>query len=100
VIGAYVASTVVTLAQYARARDRRLLPLTALFLVPAFALSRGWGEGWSDVFLGAVCLVGLVLVVVLPGRVLAMARSPETVTTTTTKPDAKGVRPHRVTEVE
>ncbi len=65
-IGAFVASTVVALVQYARSRDRRLLPLTALFLVPAFAQSRGWWQGWSEVFLGTVCLIGLTLVVVLP----------------------------------
>jgi hypothetical protein len=75
VIGAFVASTVVALVQYVRSRDRRLLPLTAVFLVPAFALSRGWWQGWSDVLLGAVCLAGLVLVLVLPTRPSPVAKS-------------------------
>lgn len=75
-IGAFVASTAVALVQYARTRDRRLLPLTAVFLVPAFVLSRGWWEGWSDVLLGAVCLVGLVFVVVLPTRQPAIPGRP------------------------
>jgi hypothetical protein len=76
VIGAFVASTVVALVQYARSRNRRLLPLTAVFLVPAFALSRGWWEGWSDVLLGTICLVGLALVIVLPRREPATANRP------------------------
>jgi hypothetical protein len=76
VIGAFVASTVVALVQYARSRDRRLLPLTAVFLVPAFALSRGWWEGWSSALLGTVCLIGLVLAVVLPRRQPVTAEHP------------------------
>jgi hypothetical protein len=68
VIGAFVASTVVALVQYVRSRDRRLLALAGGFLLPAFALSRGWWQGWSDLLLGAVCLAGLVAVLVLPTR--------------------------------
>jgi hypothetical protein len=76
VIGAFVASTVVALVQFVRFRDRRLLALAGVLLLPAFALSRGWWQGWSDVFLGTVCLAGLVLVLVLPTRQPAIPGRP------------------------
>ena len=41
-VGGFVAATVVTLVQYLRLRDRRLLLLAALFAFQAQALTREW----------------------------------------------------------
>jgi hypothetical protein len=65
VTGAYVASMVVTLVQYVRLRDRRLLPLLALFAFQALALTRDWWDYKKDVFQAASCAAGLVLLLVL-----------------------------------
>jgi len=65
VIGAFVAAALVALGQYVRSRDRRLLPLTAMLAFQAFALSRPGDDVWGDVFQLAVCLAGLLLVLVL-----------------------------------
>jgi hypothetical protein len=65
VIGAYVASMVVTLVQYVRLRDRRLLPLLALFAFQALALTRDWWDYKKEVFQTASCAAGLVLLLVL-----------------------------------
>ncbi len=67
-IGAYVASMVVTLIQYVRLRDRRLLPLLALFAFQALALTRDWWDYKKEVFQTASCASGLVLLLVLTLR--------------------------------
>ncbi len=64
-IGAYVASMVVTLVQYVRLRDRRLLLLLALFAFQALALTRDWWDYKKEVFQTASCAAGLVLLLVL-----------------------------------
>jgi peptidoglycan/LPS O-acetylase OafA/YrhL len=75
-IGAFVAAAAVALFQYARSRDRRLLPLAAMLVLQAAALFDGWGDFWRDAFQLSVCLAGLGLVLVLssshpgPGRPL------------------------------
>ena len=67
-IGGFIAATVVAVAQYVRTRDRRLLPLMAMFLLQAFSLSReSWDRG-KDLSQAAVILAGLVLVLMLSGR--------------------------------
>jgi len=68
VIGALVAATVVGLVQFLRVPDRRLVPVMAMLLVPAFALSRERGVGTSSLVLGAACVVGLVLILGLGHR--------------------------------
>jgi len=65
VIGAFVAAAAVAVAQYVRCRDRRLLPLAAMLAFQAAALFDGWPDFWRDVFQLAVCLAGLVLVMML-----------------------------------
>jgi hypothetical protein len=67
-IGLYVTAAIVTLFQYLRHRDRRLLPLVVLFAFQAQALSRAWPDVWKDVFQGAACLAGLALVLMLTPR--------------------------------
>jgi hypothetical protein len=67
-IGAYVASIVVTLVQYLRLRDRRLLPLLTLFAFQALALTRDWWDYKKEVFQTASCASGLVLLLVLTLR--------------------------------
>ena len=64
-IGAYVASMVVTLLQYVRLRDRRLLALLALFAFQALALTREWWDYKKEVFQTAACASGLVLLLML-----------------------------------
>jgi len=64
-IGAYIASMVVTVIQYVRLRDRRLLPLLALFAFQALALTRDWWDYKKEVFQTASCAAGLVLLIVL-----------------------------------
>jgi hypothetical protein len=67
-VGLFVAATVVALMQYLRLRDRRLLPLVALFAFQAQALSREWWDVWKDMFQGAACAAGLVLLLMLSPR--------------------------------
>jgi hypothetical protein len=67
-IGAYVASMVVTLVQYVRLRDRRLLALLALFAFQALALTREWWDYKKEVFQTASCASGLVLLLALTLR--------------------------------
>jgi peptidoglycan/LPS O-acetylase OafA/YrhL len=67
-IGAYVASMVVTLVQYLRLRDRRLLALLALFAFQALALTRDWWDYKKEVFQTAACASGLVLLLMLTMR--------------------------------
>ena len=64
-IGAFVAAALVALGQYVRSRDRRLLPLTAMLTFQAFALSRPPDDVWGEVSQLAVCLAGLLLILVL-----------------------------------
>jgi len=67
-VGLFVAATVVALLQYLRLRDRRLLPLVALFAFQAQALSREWWDVWKDIFQGAACAAGLLLLLMLSPR--------------------------------
>jgi len=76
VIGAYIASMVVTLVQYLRLRDRRLLPLLALFAFQALALTRDWWDYKKEVFQTASCAAGLVLLLVLTMRRPAPPEAP------------------------
>ena len=66
--GAYIASMVVTVIQYLRLRDRRLLALLALFAFQALALTRDWWDYKKEVFQTASCAAGLVLLLVLTMR--------------------------------
>ena len=75
-IGAYVASMVVTLVQYVRLRDRKLLLLLALFAFQALALTRDWWDYKKEVFQTASCAAGLVLLLVLTMRRPAAAEGP------------------------
>jgi hypothetical protein len=75
-IGAYVASMVVTLVQYVRLRDRRLLPLLALFAFQALALTRDWWDYKKEVFQTAACAAGLVLLLLLTLRRPAPPEAP------------------------
>jgi len=68
VVGAYIAATVVTLVQYLRLRDRRLLVLLFLFAFQAEALSREWYDFRKDVFQAGACALGLLLVLTLSPR--------------------------------
>jgi hypothetical protein len=64
-IGAYVASMVVTLIQYVRLRDSKLLALLALFAFQALSLTRDWWDYKKEVFQTAACAAGLVLLLAL-----------------------------------
>ena len=66
--GAFVAATVVSLIQFLRTRDRRLLLLATMFACQSQALSREWYDVWRDVFQGAVCAAGLALLPLLSRR--------------------------------
>ncbi len=67
-VGAYIAATIVALVQYLRLRDRRVLPLAALFAFEAQALSREWFDIWKYVFQGAACGAGLLTLLLLTLR--------------------------------
>jgi len=71
-VGAFVGATVVTLLQFVRLRDRRLLLLAAMFAFQAQALAREWYDFWRDVFQAGVCAAGLRP----PPRPLAAAPAP------------------------
>ncbi len=75
-IGAYVASMVVTVIQYVRLRDRKLLPLLALFAFQALALTRDWWDYKKEVFQTASCAAGLVLLIMLTMHRTARAEAP------------------------
>ena len=70
----FVASTVVTLVQFLRLRDRRLLPLLALFTLLALAHFRGEGDGWGRAFHYGAGLAGLGVLVMLAPRHAAPGR--------------------------
>lgn len=63
-----MAATVVSLLQYVRVRDRRMLLLAALFACQAQALAREWWDVWRDVYQAAVCAAGLALLLALSPR--------------------------------
>ncbi|HEX9188826.1 MAG TPA: hypothetical protein VGB87_17220 [Vicinamibacteria bacterium] len=63
-----MAATVVTLLQFVRVRDRRLLLLAAMFAFQAQALAREWYDFWRDVFQAGVCAAGLGLLLALSPR--------------------------------
>ncbi len=67
-VGGFVAATVVTLLQFLRVRDRRLLLLAAMFAFQAQALAREWYDVWRDVFQIGVCAAGLGLLFALSPR--------------------------------
>jgi len=67
-VGGFVAATVVTLLQFVRLRDRRLLLLAAMFAFQAQALAREWYDFWRDVFQSGVCAAGLGLLLALSPR--------------------------------
>jgi hypothetical protein len=65
--GAFVAATIVSLVQFLRVRDRRLLPVATMFACRQ-ALSREWYDVWRDVFQAGVCAAGLALMLMLSRR--------------------------------
>ena len=64
----YVAATVVTLLQFLRVKERRLLVLLALFAALAAAESREWWDPWRVVFQLLAGGAGLALLVMLSPR--------------------------------
>ena len=68
-VGGFVAATVVSLLQFLRVRDKRLLLLAAMFAFQSQALAREWYDVWRDVFQAAVCAAGLGLLLALSPRV-------------------------------
>jgi hypothetical protein len=64
----FVASTAVTLLQFLRARDRRLLPLLALFALLALGHFRGPDDGWGRLAHFAAGAAGLTALVMLSPR--------------------------------
>ena len=69
-VGFFVAATVVTLIQLLRVRERRLLPLLALFVLLALAHSREWWDPWGRRFHLAAGGAGLALLAALSPRTL------------------------------
>jgi hypothetical protein len=67
-VGLFVAATVVSLLQYLRVRDRRLLLLAVMFAFQSQALGREWYDVWRDVFQVGVCGAGLWLLLALSAR--------------------------------
>ncbi len=57
-----------TLVQFLRVREARLLLLLALFAAQALAFSREWWDPWQDVFQLAAGAAGLALVLLLSRR--------------------------------
>lgn len=70
----FVAATVVTLLQFLRVRDRRFLPLLALFALLAAAHFLGDRDGWGRVFHFGAGLAGLAVVVAISPRHVAPRR--------------------------
>jgi hypothetical protein len=67
-VGFFVSATLVTVIQYFRVRERRLLPLLALFVFLALAHSREPGEPWGGRFHLAAGTAGLALLAMLSPR--------------------------------
>ena len=67
-VGFFVAATAVTLIQYLRHRERRMLPLLALFVLLAAAHSRLDGDPWGGRLHLAAGTAGLALLALLSPR--------------------------------
>jgi hypothetical protein len=68
VVAFHVAATVVTLMQYLRVKEPRLLPLLALFASLAAAHTLGEWDPWGRAFHLTAGFAGLVLLFVLSPR--------------------------------
>jgi hypothetical protein len=66
----------VTLIQYLRVRDRRLLALLALFAFQALALWTEWWDFKKEVYQTGACAAGLVLLLMISLRHHAPAAAP------------------------
>jgi hypothetical protein len=66
--GFFVAATVVTVVQYLRHRERRMLPLLVLFVLLAVAHSLPPGDPWGPRFHLAAGAAGLGALVMLSPR--------------------------------
>jgi hypothetical protein len=66
--GVFVAVAVVTLLQYARHRERTMLPLALLFVLLAGAATREWWDPWQDWFKLAAAAAGLWQLALLSRR--------------------------------
>lgn len=64
----YVAATVVTLLQFLRVKERRLLVLLVLFAAQAAGESREWWDPWREGFELLAGSAGLALLVILSPR--------------------------------
>jgi hypothetical protein len=87
-VGAFMAATVVTLLQFLRVRDRRMLLLAAIFAFQAQALAREWYDVWRDVFQTGVCAAGLGLLLALSPRHGNPVTPPTPTNVPTTEPEA------------
>lgn len=67
-VGFFVAATVITLIQYLRHHERRMLPLLALFVLLAAAHSRGEWDPWGGRLHMAAGTAGLALLAMLSPR--------------------------------
>ena len=67
-VGFFVAATLVTLVQFFRLHDRRLLALLAVFVLLALAHSRPPGDAWGQRYHLAAGTAGLALLVLLSPR--------------------------------
>jgi len=72
----YVAAAVVTLMQFLRVKERKLLPLLVLFALLAVGHQLGAGDGWGRLFHYLAGLAGLVLLMMLLPRSLPSAETP------------------------
>jgi hypothetical protein len=61
----FLAATATALVDFVRRRDRRVLPLVALFACLAAAHSREWWDPWRDRFHYGAGLCGLALLLML-----------------------------------
>jgi hypothetical protein len=68
VVGFFVAACVVTLLQFLRLKDRRLLFLLAVFACLAEAHSLEWNDPWKERFHYAAGFAGLGLLLALSPR--------------------------------
>jgi hypothetical protein len=69
--GLFVAAAVVSLLQYLRLREPRLLPLVALFALLAAGVTRGSWETWGRRSYYGALGAGLVLMLMLSRRAQA-----------------------------
>ncbi|HEY6552527.1 MAG TPA: hypothetical protein VI669_04190 [Vicinamibacteria bacterium] len=67
-VGFFVAASVVTVLQFLRVKDRRLLLILALFVCLARAHSLEWWDPWKDRFHFAAGFAGLGLLLALGPR--------------------------------